>query len=320
MDEISISVLLAVKNGAQFIRASIDSVLNQDYQAFELLISDDNSTDNTIQIINSYADKRITLFSQKKSLGQFGNFNFLLKKSKGKIAHFWSHDDVMHPNCLSETINFYTKNPSIGMSYCSGDYINEKGEVTQEWEYDATPAILDNKLYAKYSLSYGCLAGSISQVAINRDKIGNDYFFKKNLVHSGDFDLWTRIAKNHSIGFIPKKLTSIRNHPNQVSHKAASNYASVVEGINITNMLFDLAKVSSEVKRKTKRELILIHYFQRIVVLLIRKEFRLFFSGLNLLKKEDNLVLVFFAWFKFRLRNRKTFLLHRKKIISHLIN
>ncbi|KQS36137.1 glycosyltransferase [Pedobacter sp. Leaf194] len=318
--EIKVSVLLAVRNGQEFIASSIRSVLSQDFKDFELLISDDNSIDKTIDVIKEFQDERIQLHQQKKSLGQFGNFNFLLSKAEGEIVHFWSHDDIMYPNCLSTIVNFHFENSNLGMSYCSGNYIDKSGLVTREWKFDGTPRLLNKNLYSKYSLTYGCLAGSISQVSLNRKNIGNNYYFIESYLLAGDFELWTRIAEKFTIGFISKKLTSIRNHSSQVSNNASSNYASVVEGIPITNRLMKYVNVDLREKPKIKREVILIHYFQRVMVLFVRKEFKLFISGIKLLSREDNIFLLFLTWIRFRLRTKDQFLKHRRKITSILFD
>ena len=315
-----VSVLLAVRNGEEFMASSINSVLSQDFKDFELLISDDNSTDQTINVIKKFNDERIKLYQQKKSLGQFGNFNFLLSHAEGEIVHFWSHDDIMYPNCLSSIVNFHFENSNLGMSYCSGNYIDERGIVIQEWKFDGTPRLLDKNLYAKYSLTYGCLAASISQVSLNRKNIGNDYYFNESYLLAGDFELWTRVAEKFTIGFLSKELVSIRNHPSQVSNKTSSNFASVLEGIPITNSLMNYVNVSLRAKQKIKREVILIHYFQRVMVLCVRKEFKLFISGIKLLSKEDNLFILFLTWFRFRLRTKDQFFKHRQKITSILFH
>ena len=318
--EIKVSVLLAVRNGQEFIASSISSVLSQDFKDFELLISDDNSTDRTINVIKEFQDERIKLHQQKKSLGQFGNFNFLLSHAEGEIVHFWSHDDIMYPHCLSTIVNFHFENSNLGMSYCSGNYIDESGLVTREWKFDGTPRRLDRNVYAKYSLTYGCLAGSISKVSLNRKNIGNNYYFIESYLLAGDFELWTRIAEKFTIGFISKELTSIRNHPSQVSNDASSNFASVAEGIPITNSLMKYINVTLSEKPKIKREVILIHYFQRVMVLFFRKEFKLFISGIKLLSKEDNIFFLFLTWIRFRLRTKEQFLKHRQKITSILFD
>ncbi len=315
-----ISILLPVRNGADFIKESIDSVLAQDHQNFELLISDDSSTDNTLAIIAQYTDNRIIVFKQKNGLGQFGNFNFLLKNVTAPIAQFWSHDDVMLPSQIGTTLRFHEQHKTIGMSYCGSSYINEKGSIIIQWENDQTPCILDKKNYARYSVAFGCLAGSISQVAINRDKLGKDYLFNEKLVHAGDFELWSRIAENHDIGFINQELCYIRNHSNQVTHRIEGALNSSLENIPIMNKLLSWLELSPKLKKRIKRELLMVYYLNNIIKLFIKKEIKFFKIGLNAVKKEDNIFLLSFFWLKTKMLGRKYFKKNKAKLIDQLFN
>ena len=79
-----IDILMATYNGERYLREQIDSILNQTYSKFRLLISDDCSQDKTREILKEYEekDKRITVFYQEKNLGYVKNFEFLLRKSR----------------------------------------------------------------------------------------------------------------------------------------------------------------------------------------------------------------------------------------------
>ncbi|CAI6087587.1 glycosyltransferase family 2 protein [Cohnella sp. JJ-181] len=91
-----IDILMATYNGADFLREQIESVLNQSYSHFSLLISDDCSTDNTREILNEYSrrDPRITLFFQSRNLGVIKNFEFLLSRCQSKYFMLCDQDDI----------------------------------------------------------------------------------------------------------------------------------------------------------------------------------------------------------------------------------
>ena len=91
-----IDILLATYNGEKYLQEQIESILNQTYTDFRLLISDDASTDNTIKIIEEYAkkDKRILTFVQKENLGVIKNFEFLLNKVENEYFMFSDQDDI----------------------------------------------------------------------------------------------------------------------------------------------------------------------------------------------------------------------------------
>lgn len=101
-----IDILLATYNGETFIKEQIDSILNQTYTNFRLLISDDNSTDKTKEIIKEYEkkDNRVKCFFQEKNLGVVSNFEFLLKQVNSKYYMFSDQDDIWKENKIEASI------------------------------------------------------------------------------------------------------------------------------------------------------------------------------------------------------------------------
>ena len=93
-----VSVCMATKNGAKFIREQLDSILAQLDPSDEIIISDDASTDETISLIESYNDNRIRLLKNKLSVGISRNFEISLNVSKGEFIFLADQDDVWAPN------------------------------------------------------------------------------------------------------------------------------------------------------------------------------------------------------------------------------
>ena len=89
---------MPVYNGASFLYDTIESILNQTYENFELLILDDFSTDNSIEIIKSFDDKRIRLFKNKKNEGYIKGLNFLIQNSRGDYIARNDQDDISLPD------------------------------------------------------------------------------------------------------------------------------------------------------------------------------------------------------------------------------
>lgn len=313
-----IAVLLAVKNGETFLAEAIQSVLDQSYTDFTLYISDDASTDHTPEIIHSFTGHRIRVFTQQKALGQFDNFNFLLQNAKENLVHFWSHDDRMHPHCLQEIIHFHRRFADAGMSYCGSDTIDNQGKTIVKWAYDHTPEILDRKQYARYSLAYGCLAGSISQVTLNRAVTGPHFFFNGLLKHSGDFDLWTRIAENHLVGFIRQSLVSIRRHHLQLSRQFINIYPSIAEDIFLLHTLAPWTKTLQHIQENVIQHLIYVQYFDRAIFLFMHGRFVSACKILKLIARQNQLVQVAKAWFGYRFTTRKKAGIEQQKIRNQI--
>lgn len=101
-----IDILLATYNGEKYLQEQIESILNQTYTDFRLLISDDGSTDGTIKIIEEYAkkDKRILTFIQKENLGVIKNFEFLLKKVENEYFMFSDQDDIWMKDKIEKSL------------------------------------------------------------------------------------------------------------------------------------------------------------------------------------------------------------------------
>src|ERR1700687_1771638 len=95
MERQSVSIVLCSFNGAAFIREEIDSILRQTYAPFELIISDDASTDNTQQVLQQYErDSVVRIFYQKENIGLTKNFAFAAGQAKGDLIAFSDQDDI----------------------------------------------------------------------------------------------------------------------------------------------------------------------------------------------------------------------------------
>lgn len=96
-----VSILIATYNAEAFIKKTLDSCLMQAYESTEILVFDDGSTDGTIEILESYGESKVIVFSDTKKMGPYGALNFLLEKAKGEYIAIQDHDDVWMPEKLS---------------------------------------------------------------------------------------------------------------------------------------------------------------------------------------------------------------------------
>jgi len=101
-----VSILIVSYNSEKFIAETIKSCLNQDYKKIELVILDNNSQDNTVEIINSFKDSRIRLYKSNENLGPYKGLNFLLNKIQGEFIAIQDHDDIWFPEKIKKQLNF----------------------------------------------------------------------------------------------------------------------------------------------------------------------------------------------------------------------
>ena len=104
-----VSVILCTYNAEKYIRATLESILCQSYTTIEILILDNNSKDTTVDIIKSYKDTRIHIYSSEKNLGPYGGLNFLLEKATGEYIAIQDHDDLWRREKLEKQIEFLEK-------------------------------------------------------------------------------------------------------------------------------------------------------------------------------------------------------------------
>lgn len=125
-----VSVGMPVYNGEKHIRQALDSLLAQDFKDFELIISDDASTDDTAEICKRYLEKdnRIKYYRNELNLGLWGNFNKALALARGSYFMWASHDDIWEPSYISEVLKIMESDKSIALAFSDFDLIGENGE------------------------------------------------------------------------------------------------------------------------------------------------------------------------------------------------
>ena len=128
------SVGVPVRNGARFLAETLDSLLAQSYADFELLISDNASTDETETICRAYAarDPRIHFFRSDVDLGLAGNYNFLFLQARGKYFKWAAADDLHEPDYLRRCVEVLDRDPSVVLAYCKSRFIDENGKPVVE--------------------------------------------------------------------------------------------------------------------------------------------------------------------------------------------
>ncbi len=175
-----ISIITPVFNSEKYIRDTINSVINQTYYNWELLIVDDCSQDCSFDIISKYAhsDSRIKVFKNKFNSKAFETRNVALRNAKGMYIAFLDSDDIWHPNKLMMQFEFMQLN-NYSFTYTAFTRFKEVPN-----NYNKIIKIIDKVSY-EYLLGNSVIV--TSSVMINKDRLG--YFEMKN-VYYDDFVLW----------------------------------------------------------------------------------------------------------------------------------
>lgn len=138
-----LSIGMPVFNDARFLPAALDSILNQSFRDFELIISDDLSTDGSADICKDYAarDPRIRYIRQQKNTGISANMKFLLEEARGKYFMWAANDDLWDADFISSLISSLEKDPASIVAFSPFTYIDEDSQVIE-------PAVIRTVDYA----------------------------------------------------------------------------------------------------------------------------------------------------------------------------
>jgi glycosyltransferase involved in cell wall biosynthesis len=205
-----VSVVMPVYNTGKFLRETIESVLNQTLKEIELIIVNDASKDNSLEIIREYAkkDKRIVLVNHSKNKGVSKSMNDGIKKSKGKYVAILGSDDLFLPKKLEIQFNFLEKHPEIFLVGSSGIYVDENGkEINRFRKYN-------NYKILAWRLPHSCSFIHSSTLARNTKEFWYDEDFKSAVDYKYYLEL---IDAGKNLTNIPLFLAKYRVHSSSIS-------------------------------------------------------------------------------------------------------
>ncbi|MBE9666358.1 glycosyltransferase family 2 protein [Mucilaginibacter boryungensis] len=206
----SITVLMPAYNAGKYIGEAIQSVLQQTFVDFELLIVNDGSTDGTLAVINSFDDKRIVVINQQNK-GIAEALNTGLKYAKGAYIARFDADDICYPERLQKQYDFLTSYPDYVMVGSDADYILEDGDFLFHFQCIAhTYNEVMDKLYFYCPFIHPA-------VMYRKDVICNAGGYSAHAHNFEDYLLWTSIAKTGKMGNLPEALIKYRHNPSSVT-------------------------------------------------------------------------------------------------------
>lgn len=129
--KLSYSIILPVRNGGEYIKKCVESILAQTYSNFDLLVLDNNSSDGTSEWIQSLDDSRIKLFPSGKDLSIEENWNRIVTVPKNEFITLIGHDDLLHPDYLDTMDGLIQQHPSASLYQTHFNYIDSSGQLVR---------------------------------------------------------------------------------------------------------------------------------------------------------------------------------------------
>lgn len=208
-----ITVIFPVYNCAEYLKEAVDSVLNQTFKDFELLAINDGSTDNSVEILESYDDERIRLVHNEQNMGLIATLNKGLDLCESPYIVRADADDICMSTRLEQQFNFMESNPEVGLSGTWYVGFTEKGEMPFKTGYLTGDDDIRIKHLYQLHVSHG--------TSIIRKKILDEHNlrFDPDYQHAEDYDLFVRMSQHCKLANIPEILYKVRYHEASVSHK-----------------------------------------------------------------------------------------------------
>jgi len=210
---VEVSVVVTTYNRAHLVTETIDSILAQTFQDFELIVVDNFSADNTEDIIKSYTDRRIRYFKHQNNGVIAVNRNYGISRAQGEYVAFCDDDDLWYPDKLGKCLEAFRQDEEI-ILVCHDENANHDGKIIR---VDICGPYVE-PMY--YNLLFNGNCVFTSAVVARRDRLlGVDGFNESpDFVGVEDYDLWMRLANLGKFYFIHEVLGEYRVHDSTYSY------------------------------------------------------------------------------------------------------
>lgn len=253
----TVSVIVPTYNRADLLPATLDSVLDQDYRDFELLVVDDGSTDSTADVIAGTRDGRVVRIAQEHSGLPAVGRNTGMRRAAGRYLAFLDSDDLWLPGKLAQQVALMDASPALGLSY------------TNCYRFTRDPS---DRAAAPLLRSSEMLTGHVFDALYGQPKIPNltvmirakvtakvGYFDEDPQIKANeDYEYWLRIAARYPIGHLAAPLALYRAHPGGISQAAIATQRAKLVLIEKLDRLYPEAAARLAARRQ--RWLARVHY------------------------------------------------------------
>lgn len=314
---LKVSIIIPNYNHSSYLKERIDSILNQTFQNFELIILDDCSTDNSKEIIELYRDHTKVshiVYNETNSGSTFKQWNKGIGYAKGDWIWIAESDDTAENDLLQKLINPILLDSSIVLSYCQSNRMDSKGIITGDWVSQTSHLnrdyhqdfIEEGRLFIKEDLLEKNVIPNASAVLFKKHiflKVGGA---DEDISYNSDWLLWMKILTLGKISYVSDIFNNFRYHENSVIAKSnsenripfirkydilmmqrfiqflkKSSIQDIVPNVMKTLFIFNSSEFEFLYKKKYKKES-LIFFLNSVKY--SNKKVRTFLKGLNFIK------------------------------------
>lgn len=198
-----VSVLMVAHNSELFIKDSINSVVDQEYSNWELVIINDASTDDTLTIIRQFKNKNIVVKNLSNNIGAYKATMLGLNYCKGKYISFLDSDDLMHKKKIIKQVKFLENNSKIPIVFNWYEKINHKNKILEKKKNFSDQTKFD-LLFPVQNLICN------SSVMFKRKILNQINFYNKDIIYAYDYNFYLKVFKKYKFGLLKNFYTKYR--------------------------------------------------------------------------------------------------------------
>ncbi|MGN0375580.1 MAG: glycosyltransferase family 2 protein [Butyrivibrio sp.] len=205
-----VSVCIPAYNGEKYISKTIQSILNQSYSNIEVVVVDDHSSDNTVEVVRAIKDTRVRLICNEENLGMTGNWNKCIRESKGEYVKLIPGDDFIYEECIEKSIKILEENPRVKLVVAGCDLVDNDNKVIGAYAHWPKEGIFSGHKIAKKSVMLNNFFGNPVCAMFRREDFERTGGFDPVIPYILDFDLWLSLSSLGDVAVIKEKLSAFR--------------------------------------------------------------------------------------------------------------
>ena len=233
-----LSVIMTVHNGEAHIREAVASVLNQTYEDFEMIVVDNNSTDRSVSVVESFSDRRIKVFPLGRNIDRTPALNLALRQATGRYFAILDADDIAYPARLALQVRYLISNPEVALVAGRVDWFDIYGPISQTERFLPSDVEISWNLIFTDPLAH-------SSVVMRREVAlacgGYDEAFR----YAQDYELYCAMMRNgFRLACVREKVGAIRLSPTSFLNTGGDLRRTELAETRLRNLrhfLFDLS-------------------------------------------------------------------------------
>jgi glycosyltransferase involved in cell wall biosynthesis len=235
-----VSVIVASYNHAEYLEQRMDSLINQTYQDIEILVIDDSSTDNSVQVLRKYeSHPKVRLIIREINGGWVVVSNQGVELSTGEFVIFANCDDACDPWMIERLVETMRANPTAGIAFCRSLMIDEYGKLLgtdflvreKSFKMKCNNDVLLNQKEMSRFLLHSCVIPNLSAALFSRECYISSGGLTSAYRVCSDWDLFFRVVAHYDVAYIARSLNEFRQHKTTIrsSTKERIFYGEVLE-------------------------------------------------------------------------------------------